>query len=195
VVISRSTTGEDLEGVRPRRRGPLRRFAGATLTSLVGLFVVGLVALVTANLVGYRSLIVRSGSMGAAIPVGSLVLTEPVPRESIQVGDVTVVAPTGPDSARLHRVIEVRGEGDEVIVVTQGDANAFPDSDPTTLSPQVQVRATSVPMVGYVLGAAGSRVGLLALSTVAAAMIGWWGLRVLWRPATGPAAGVAAGPS
>jgi signal peptidase len=156
------------------------------VTGVLGLFVLGLATLVVANLVGYRSLIVRSGSMGETIPVGSLVLTEPVPRQAVEVGDIAVVAPAGPSSSRLHRVIEVHREGDDLVVVTQGDANAAPDSTPTTLSSDVQVRAASVPMFGSVLDGAGSRVGLLALATLAAAVIGWWGLRALWRPVPVP---------
>lgn len=98
-------------------------------------------------------------------------------------GDIAVVEPEGPSSARLHRVIEVYDGGDEVIVATQGDANEVPDSDLTTRAPEVQVRLRSVPLVGYVVSGAGSRTGLLTLATTVALLTGWWALRALWRPA------------
>lgn len=144
--------------------------------------VLGLAGLVGANLVGYRSTIVRSGSMGDAIPVGSLVLTEPVPRERIAVGDVAVVDPEGPTAPRLHRVTGVFRDGDELLVATRGDANPVPDSGLTTLSPQVEVPALTVPYLGYLVGLTDSRAGVLALATGAAAVAGWWALRALWRP-------------
>ena len=92
-------------GTDPR----LRRLLGALCTGLLLVLVGGLALVVIANLVGYRSMIVRSGSMGETIPVGSLVLTEPVPRESIDIGDIAVVQPDGPDSARLHGDRGLRG--------------------------------------------------------------------------------------
>ena len=100
-------------------RSRRRRLLGALCTALLVVLVGRLALVVVANLVGYRSMIVRSGSMGETVPVGSLVLTEPVPRESIDIGDVAVVQPDGPDSARLHRVIGVYGDDDDVVVATE----------------------------------------------------------------------------
>ena len=159
----------------------LRRIGGALATGLLGLTVLALSSLVLAQLVGYRSMIVRSGSMGESIPVGSLVLTEGVPAAAVDVGDVAVVTPDGSTDARLHRVIEVEREDGRVRVATQGDANTVTDSGRTTLGSRTQVPVLSVPLVGYVLSGAGSRAGLLAAATAAAAILGCWSLRALWR--------------
>ena len=85
-------------------------------------------------------------------------------------------------------MIEVYGDGDNVILASEGDANDVADSGLTTLSPTVFVRRFSVPVLGHLLSAAGSTAGLLALATTVAAG-GWWMLRATWRPADGPAAG------
>jgi signal peptidase len=159
----------------------LRRIGGALATGLLGLTVLALSALVLAQAMGYRSMIVRSGSMGGSIPVGSLVLTEGVPAAMVDVGDAAVVTPDGSTESRLHRVIEVEREDGQVRVATQGDANKVADSGWTTLGSRTQVPVLSVPLVGFALSGAGSRAGLLAAATVAAAILGWWSLRALWR--------------
>ena len=51
-------------------------------------------------------------------------------------------------------MIEVYGDGDDVLVATEGDANEVADSGLTTLAPTVSVRRFSVPVLGYLLGAA-----------------------------------------
>jgi len=187
--VTPSPASPPMSGEARVARCRLRRLLGALCAALLVVLVGGLALVVVANLVGYRSMIVRSGSMGETVPVGSLVLTEPVPRESIDIGDIAVVQPDGPDSARLHRVIEVYGGDDDVIVATQGDANEVADSGLTTLAPSVHVRRFSVPLLGYLLSASGSTAGLLASATMVAAASGWWMLRAIWRPADGPVTG------
>lgn len=105
-----------------------------TATLLVVALPVVLVLLVLASVtlapavLGWQSLVVTSGSMAPAIPVGSVVVIDPGARHDLQVGDV--VAFVMPESGLrvTHRVIEVRQAADGTrLVVTRGDANNVSD--------------------------------------------------------------------
>lgn len=153
------------------------------MTAVLMGVVAALALLVVAQLIGYRTMVVRSGSMGDTVPVGSLVLTEVVPSRGIQVGDIAVVDPEGLAAPRLHRVIDVEGDGDSISVVTRGDANPTPDNGRTELPDTVPVPAMIIPWVGYAMSGAGSRAGLLGLATGASIILGWWFVRSMWSRA------------
>lgn len=96
------------------------------------LLAVAAVAVVVAGVCGVRLLPVLTGSMAPAAPAGSLVLTVPVAGEDVAVGDVLAFRPPAPyevldDRPVLHRVVEVRTDGDRPWMTTRGDANAQPD--------------------------------------------------------------------
>lgn len=79
--------------------------------------------------------IVRSASMGQAMPVGSLAVVLPIDAEDVKVGDIIVFKPPrhptvmNPDVTVSHRVIEVQTYG-ELYFVTKGDAVEDPDLFP-----------------------------------------------------------------
>src|ERR1700674_4184074 len=65
---------------------------------LYGVFVIALIALLGAlslvaapRLFGYGTLIVQGGSMGESIPIGSLVFTQSLGAENVQLGDVILI--------------------------------------------------------------------------------------------------------
>jgi signal peptidase I len=126
-------------------------------TSLVGV-VVALGALVLAPAFGYRDLIVRSGSMGATAPVGSLVINRPVAGSSVKVGDIILIerrAGSGTALAPvLHRVIarSVSPAG-VVVVTTKGDANRTADPESYTLPAKTSTPIVIIPRLGYLLTA------------------------------------------
>jgi signal peptidase len=72
---------------------------------------------------------VASGSMEPKIPLGSVVVIQPVEAASIQLGQVvTYRSPEMPAVVVTHRVVEVvLPEGGEAVFRTQGDANDEPD--------------------------------------------------------------------
>lgn len=76
---------------------------------------------------GLRVHYLLTPSMGATLPVGSLVITSPQTPDELTVGDI-VTADIGQGRTRTHRVVDVSQEG----VVTQGDLNAAPDVVPVT---------------------------------------------------------------
>jgi signal peptidase len=132
------------------------------ITGLIGLGVLLSVAIFTLSASGMARLVpVLSNSMASDMPVGSMALTVPVQRESIQVGDVIVFSnPTQPTTRVIHRISHIYGpdEADKfsnwspnvLYATTQGDNN--PDSDPWVLAiadTTVWQTQMSLPFLGY----------------------------------------------
>lgn len=113
-------------------------------------------------LTGGRWFVMRTPSMGTTAPVGTLVLTRPVPRLSaVRVGDVVTYRPPVPAASYYtHRVVAVTPAG----LTTRGDLNGA--ADPWTIGPGNLVgRAVLVvPGAGWLLLALPSLAGGAALT-------------------------------
>ncbi len=112
---------------------PLLHAAGVVALLIL---TVGFSAVLALRLLGYSTLVVTGGSMGHAIPAGSLAITEQAPADDITPGDVIVVQDEvdgGRARLKLHRVISVDRAGGTIIATTQGDANDAPDPKPATI--------------------------------------------------------------
>jgi signal peptidase I len=85
-------------------------------------------AIVAVHLSGRNLVPVRTGSMGASVPAGSLVVAERVPVRDVRVGTVMLFhAPTRPHPLVIHRVQGIAVNGRVRSFVTKGDANHGPD--------------------------------------------------------------------
>ncbi|NND74490.1 MAG: signal peptidase I [Ilumatobacter sp.] len=130
---------------------PARSWASiaATAFSLLSLACILLVA--GALALGYRPVVITTGSMGDAAPVGSLVIASPSAGTSIDVGDIVVMR--RPGSAPItHRVIEIGRDATGPFAITQGDANPDPDGVPYELGDDDELVARwVVPGAGSVL--------------------------------------------
>lgn len=73
---------------------------------------------------GGRWFMVETPSMGTAMPVGTLVLTEPVRLGDVEVGDVITFHAPESGTVYTHRVVDASPAG----LTTQGDVNDMPDS-------------------------------------------------------------------
>lgn len=125
-----------------------------------GLLTVALVTiatfLVAFRLVGYSSAVVMGGSMAPAVPMGSLVVLEPVTAENVHVGDVITYALA--DRLVTHRIVAIAHDDLGVALVTKGDANDVPDPGALRAGGAIgEVRAV-VPAAGYLV----------------VALQGWW---------------------
>src|SRR5258708_6475149 len=89
------------------------------------------------------------GSRPRALPVGALLLTEPVGPASITVGDVITF--TLPDRLITHRVIAIAHDDAGLQFVTKGDANDAADPVPIRAGAAVGAVRLSVPPAGYAL--------------------------------------------
>ncbi|MGD9960181.1 signal peptidase I [Nocardioides sp.] len=108
---------------------------------------------------GLTPLVFRSGSMSPAISTGALGLATEVPASDVRVGDVVSV--DGADGVRVtHRVEQARLDGDAVVLTLRGDANQSPDASTYRVT-QVDRVLFDVPLLGYVVSAAASPIGVL----------------------------------
>lgn len=106
----------------------------------VGVIVIGLG-------VGYRPVVIQTGSMGDTAPPRSLIIAAPVAAEIITTGDIVVMRRPGATPV-THRVIEIEGHGASRFAITQGDANEAPDAAPYPLAGEQLVSRWIVPNLG-----------------------------------------------
>ena len=93
-----------------------------TVTAVMTLVVLLSTALL---LRGDRYFIIESPSMGATAPVGTLVITSPVPWSDLRVGDIiTFHPPTDPRETFTHRIVAITAHG----IATKGDLNTSRDA-------------------------------------------------------------------
>jgi signal peptidase I len=167
------------QNITPDRQRPVVAAGRAHRTGLRVIAAVALCALaavlasVTApRLLGCQTMVIRSGSMGTAVPVGSVAVGCPRSAAQIRVGDVILLRDPARDGHLpvLHRVTSIQRHAGSQVVQTKGDANPHPDPHRRTLDDQVVVHRYAVPYAGYVLGYGSTPAGwlLLALSAAAA---------------------------
>jgi signal peptidase I len=142
----------------------------------------GLVALAGVGVLsGYRTFVVQSGSMGAAAPIGSVVLARPASAEQIAVGDMIVIRKPG-KTPLLHRVIERTEQAGRIEVRTKGDSNGQPDPGSYALTGEaLRYDGLRVPRLGYLVASLRTPRGLLVVAAVAGAVIALAWLRRSWR--------------
>ncbi len=135
----------------PRAEEPCGPFD--VIAGVLGLTVLAacLWALVWATVVplalGWRSVVLTSGSMAPVLGAGDVVLASPPPEsgdEILGAGSV-IVFESGPDRLVTHRVVDHTPGGD---YVTKGDANERIDSSPVPAERVVGTARLIVPYVG-----------------------------------------------
>jgi signal peptidase len=121
----------------------------------LALLIAGAVILLSVGvgaLLGFRALVVRSGSMAPAIQGGDVVVTRLVRPSAVEPGDVvTFRDPSRHGDLVTHRVIRVRREGDRLAFVTRGDANTGQERWSIDRDGTIGSAAFRVPGAGHVL--------------------------------------------
>src|SRR3954447_7004537 len=156
----------------------LKLLAAAGLTILLAIAVLILVP----PLLGYQRYVITGGSMGGALPRGSIAYDEVVPTEHIRVGDVITYRPPTGDRLLTHRVVWIGRKADGVRRYrTRGDASPAADPKAVLLPNDGQARMVfHVPLVGYLVAALSVRavriaaIGVPALAIAATAFAGPW---------------------
>ena len=134
--------------------GHVARRVQQVLTTIVGLAVLGAVAIACVALVRGTWILtpILSGSMRPGLAVGGLAISERVPVDRLVVRDVIVFRdPNDPAKQIVHRIVRLRtSKSGQILINTKGDAN--PVRDPWTLTIRgryaYMVRWT-VPLLGY----------------------------------------------
>jgi signal peptidase len=131
---------------------------------------------------GYERYVIPGGSMGGALPRGSIAYEQRVPTADLRPGDVITYTPPGHATRVTHRIASIR----DGVMRTRGDANAALDPWTFRLSGSQQaIVRIHLPLAGYAFAALGIRwvrmlaIGLPALLVAAS---------VLRRSAREPAA-------
>lgn len=134
---------------RRRGTGLLGRMASATGTGMLCLIAVVLICVVAGAALGYRPLVIKSGSMAPTIGVGSVVLSVSV--HPLQVRPGTIVTFRDPAIGQqlvTHRVVRVQRAGQTVDFVTKGDANHTTEHWNVPVSGTIGREVLVVPAVG-----------------------------------------------
>jgi signal peptidase len=152
--------------VRKLTRKGVEVLFAAVVVSALGLWIVTHLAPVA----GYGVFAVRSGSMSPALEVGDLVVTRLVDPSEIEPGDVITID-TGSRAVLTHRVVAVQATDDGPVFTTRGDANATPDPL-AARTDQLHGRADwHAPLLGFVLAMIAMPTGILALVSIAGALL------------------------
>ena len=125
------------------------------------------------HLVGVNTYTVRGGSMSPTIPIGSVVLVEPVSAGAVNAGDViTFTAPN--DTVVTHRVLG-RSAGEDPSFITQGDANATPDPDLVPGAAVIGRVVFAVPVAGSALVTLSTTIGMVVMGALLLTLtLGGW---------------------
>ncbi len=134
------------------------RYAWLAARLLFGALALALIAVmglaVVPRFFGYPTLIVTGGSMGEALPLGSIAITRETPAHSVEAGDILVVGLTGGRRAAVaHRVADIEFEPGQRVIMTKGDANGSADPDPVVIAASQDVPRVIgyIPLAGYVV--------------------------------------------
>ena len=84
-----------------------------------------LITIAFALIIGFRPVIVITGSMNPTIMIGDVVIIKKLPQEQIKVGDILTYKLSENGDYCTHRIIEIDENGD---FHTQGDANDSVDT-------------------------------------------------------------------
>lgn len=121
----------------------------SVLSIICYLLILGVFIVAAPMVLGYKPVVVLTGSMEPTYPVGSVIYYKSTPYAQIAVGDVITFRVT--DDAKnvvTHRVFQ-KGAGAQTFI-TKGDANATPDVNPIPYSNvQGRVIGYKVPVAGH----------------------------------------------
>lgn len=160
----------------------------AFLTWAVAGFVLAvLLAAALPMALGGTSMVVRSGSMTPAIRTGDVVVVRPISPTEAAVGDiVTFKDPAGSDRLLVHRVRAISRAGDQVEVITRGDANTTQERWKVAADGTIGTVAYRIPALGFAVAWIGSPAGKVGLIIVPALLLAAMLLMRIWRPRVDP---------
>jgi signal peptidase len=147
----------------------LLAITGKVALSLLLAVIVGALAVVTVvpRAVHGSALTVLTGSMTPTIPVGSVVVVEPVDPGTLHVGDVvTFQKEPGKPEYITHRIKAIHADTKPVTLTTKGDANRGEDMTPVPVTAVRGKVLFHVPYLGTIRNAISIRSGGLALVLV-----------------------------
>jgi signal peptidase len=144
------------------------------MVTVTAIFVVLGVASIVAvpRMLGWSTLVVLSGSMTPAMPVGGLAFVAPIRPQDVKAGDVvTYYRPDRPGTLVSHRVVVVSDQLGAPTVWTKGDANPAPDQWAVPASAVVGEVRFTIPYLGHLSRRMQTRQGFLSVLAIPALVI------------------------
>ena len=133
------------------------------------------------SVAGYQMYIVLSGSMSPAFDTGSLAFVKEADPAEIVPGDIITYRGTGSEGTlTTHRVVDVN-TGSDLEFITRGDANNINDPSPVPAANIVGKVYGSVPYLGYLMGFAQTRQGLIFMVFIPGALVIFYELRNIYK--------------
>jgi signal peptidase I len=161
--------------VGPRRWAD--RAAGLLFVALAACLAVAGVLLA----LGFRPLVVRSGSMEPAINTGDLIFTRTIEADQAEVGDVvTFKDPSRSADLVTHRVVGIQPQDSSLSFRTRGDANTGHEEWSVDADGRIGRYAFRVPRAGYVLSLISDPRVKMFLLIGGAALVAGVLLRKIW---------------
>ncbi len=121
------------------------------------------------KMLGYETFYIQTGSMGTAVPKGSLVFVKQIAFDDIKVGDVLTFHSDNSEEFFTHRVMAVDEQNQ--MLTTKGDANKEFDPSPTSYY-FVQGKVNfAIPFAGYAAEFIKSTLGKIIIGAVYLAWI------------------------
>jgi signal peptidase len=128
---------------------------------------------------GWRFDAILSGSMEPALSLGGVVVIKPVETADIGVGDI--IAYGTQEMLITHRVVDVMSGLDELLFITQGDANEAPDMAPVPATNVVGKVVFDMPYLGYLAAFVKTRLGFLLTIFIPGLVIIGLELKNMWQ--------------
>ncbi len=163
IAGSASPTARPTASAFRRWAGRAGLLSGALVTLAIVLALLAVIGLAALPAFGHKGRVIASGSMGPAIPAGSIIISRPVAPATLAVGDVITFRRSEARVSVTHRIVAVREERGQRAFVLKGDANHSPDPNEVTFDGQVDKVVATVPHIGCVIGFSRSTQGLLVL--------------------------------
>jgi signal peptidase len=159
----------------------LRRFLDLVLLALILTVLASVtVARIVPAITGGPTFVVGGGSMEPTLPLGSVVVDEPVAASDLQVGDIVSIK-VGPQQAIFtHRIVRTVVRDGAPWIQTKGDAN--PTDDPSIVPATAVLGrvALTIPYLGYPIQLLSSLAGVAFLLSIGmVTLLGAWLLESL----------------
>ena len=168
---------------RPRQ---MVRLAGLACLGLLLILVISLLIPAVFTLFGCRVYVIYGGSMGSALPAGSIGITETVDSQTLKVGDVVAIKRPGRALPVLHRIATMETTGDTTVYTTKGDSNGSPDPEPVTLQGSGDRVVFAIPYLGYLVHFARGAMGRVLLLLIPSLLLLGLALWQVWQPKARP---------
>jgi signal peptidase len=115
------------------------------------------------SITGGATYVVGGGSMEPSIPLGAVVIVNPVDTAKLAVGDVVSVRVGPKQSVFTHRIVRLVPRDDGLWIETKGDANEKPDPSIIPATTVIGRLELAIPYAGYAVRLLSSAPGVLFL--------------------------------